>query len=78
MKPALIKVLLVGLTVLWPTLGLRAAVGVCNDNFPDGVQSHSLGQIDFGYNAQLQGSPDARLHAGSITSSWWSWWLGGG
>ncbi|WP_120993054.1 DUF6701 domain-containing protein [Stutzerimonas urumqiensis] len=73
MKPALIKVLLVCLAVLWPTLGLRAAVGVCNDNFPDGLQSHSLGQIDFGYNAQLQGSPDARLHAGSITSSWWSW-----
>ncbi|WP_421683805.1 hypothetical protein HKW98_04945 [Stutzerimonas urumqiensis] len=74
MKPALFKVLLVCVTVLWPTLGLRAAVGVCNDNFPDGLQSHSRGVIDFGYYAQLQGSPDARLQAGNIYSSWSSRW----
>ncbi|MBT9528778.1 MAG: hypothetical protein IV111_01250, partial [Pseudomonas sp.] len=47
----------------------EAVVGSCASNFPDGLQSPysgnaaSRGTIDFGYNAQLLGSPDKVLNA---------------
>ncbi|UUY09887.1 hypothetical protein LRS11_07600 [Pseudomonas sp. J452] len=47
----------------------EAVVGSCASNFPDGLQSQysgnaaSRGTIDFGYNAQLLGSPDKVLNA---------------
>ncbi|WP_019341548.1 DUF6701 domain-containing protein [Stutzerimonas stutzeri] len=69
------RVLVVWLLVCWPTLGLRAELGVCAENFPDGLQSYNKGLIDFSYNSQLQGSPDGRLHAGAIYRDWWSWFV---
>lgn len=50
----------------------EAVVGSCTANFPDGLQSPysdndvSRGRIDFGYNAQLLGSPDKVLNAKRI------------
>ena len=51
----------------------HAVVGSCTLNFPDGLQSQysgnaaSRGTIEFGYNAQLLGSPDKVLNAKRIT-----------
>jgi MSHA biogenesis protein MshQ len=59
--------------LVWSTFAWSAEVGICSENFPDGLQSYDRGRIDFGYNAQLQNSPDARLHASTITRNWWSW-----
>ncbi|MCJ8168414.1 DUF6701 domain-containing protein [Atopomonas sediminilitoris] len=66
----------------WLCLGLAfvaaptwADLGSCAANFPDGLQSwfsgngNSGGKIDFGYNAQLLGSPDNRLPAKSISKN---------
>lgn len=41
----------------------------CTGVFTDGASSYSLGTIDFGYNAQLIGSPDGLLRAGEIRSN---------
>ncbi|NWO04403.1 MAG: hypothetical protein HLX50_01455 [Alteromonadaceae bacterium] len=45
-------------------------VGVgCKASFPDGISSYNGGQIHFGQNAQLIGSPDSRLEAGIISKN---------
>jgi len=73
MKSLFHKVLVACVGLVWSALAWSAEVGICSENFPDGLQSHNRGRIDFGYNAQLQNSPDARLHARTITRNWWSW-----
>ncbi|MCH2342447.1 MAG: hypothetical protein MK363_21535, partial [Pseudomonas sp.] len=73
MKTVFHYVLVACVGLVWSALAWGAEVGICSENFPDGLQSHSRGRIDFGYYAQLQNSPDARLHARIITRSWWSW-----
>ncbi len=73
MKTLFRNVLVACIGMAWSLLAWSAEVGICSENFPDGLQSYNLGGIYFGYNAQLQNSPDARLHAGTITRNWWSW-----
>lgn len=73
MKRAVRDVLLVCFALVCSGLAWSADVGICSENFPDGLQSYNRGGIDFGYFAQLQNSPDNRLHARSITRNWWSW-----
>ncbi|WP_282450912.1 DUF6701 domain-containing protein [Marinobacter bryozoorum] len=41
----------------------------CDASFPDGISSYNGGQIHFGYNAQLIGSPDGQLEAGTLTKN---------
>lgn len=43
------------------------AEGGCDASFPDGISSYNGGNIDFGYNSQLIGSPDGTLSAGTIS-----------
>lgn len=73
MKTVFHYVLAACVGLVWSALAWSAEVGICSENFPDGLQSHNRGRIDFGYYAQLQNSPDARLHARTITRNWWSW-----
>ncbi len=66
MKRAMRDVLLVCFALVCSGLAWSADVGICSENFPDGLQSYNRGQISFDGFAQLQGSPDGVLHAGAI------------
>lgn len=46
---------------------IYTAEGGCDASFPDGISSYNGGNIDFGYNSQLIGSPDGTLSAGKIS-----------
>ncbi|MCP9338633.1 DUF6701 domain-containing protein [Stutzerimonas xanthomarina] len=73
MKRAVRNVMLAFFALVCSGLAWSADLGICSENFPDGVQSHSRGQISFDGFAQLQGSPDGLLHAGTIYRHWlWS------
>lgn len=41
----------------------------CADLFPDGLSTHGTGQISFGYNAHLIGSPDNILAANTLSDN---------